>query len=115
MIVVSAELEFETQQDRDHAIMATTIIQMATRKEEPGCHAYCFAADPSVPTRIQVYELWEDSASLVAHFKHPNYHAMVEALRGAKVVSSANRAYLVEREEPVYTAEGGAKSAFFEN
>ena len=83
MIIVVAALGFETEADRDHAVAITADVQMATRVEEPGCHDYCFAPDPAVPTRIQVYELWEDSDSLAAHFRHPNYHKMVELLGAA--------------------------------
>jgi len=86
---------------------------MATRREEPGCRAYCFAPDPAVPTRIQVYELWDDSDSLAAHFRHPNYQRMVELLREANVRSSANQAYLAERSEPVYGPNGEKKTRFF--
>ncbi|MEM6709626.1 MAG: antibiotic biosynthesis monooxygenase [Pseudomonadota bacterium] len=113
MIIVSAELEFESEVDRDRAIEETVSIQQATREQEPGCRAYCFAADPVEPRRIQVYELWDDSASLAAHFEHPNYRAMVEALAAARVVSSANRACLIERQEPVYGPNGERKTAFF--
>ena len=70
---------------------------MATRKEERGCRDYCFAPDPAVPTRVQVYELWDDGESLAAHFKHENYRKMVELLSAANVKESINRAYLVER------------------
>ena len=58
MIIVVAALEFESQQDRDHAVAITAEVQLATRVEEAGCQEYCFAPDPSIPTRIQVYELW---------------------------------------------------------
>ena len=113
MIIVVAALEFEDQASRDAAVEKTADIQMATRQEEAGCHAYCFAPDPSVPTRIQVYELWEDSDSLAAHFKHPNYDAMVEALSSAGIRESINQAYLTERSEPVYGPNGERKEAFF--
>ena len=56
MIIISATLDFATQADRDRAVANTTAVQAATRNDEPGCHAYCFAADPAVPNRIQVYE-----------------------------------------------------------
>ncbi|SVC50325.1 uncharacterized protein METZ01_LOCUS303179, partial [marine metagenome] len=69
MIIVVAALEFEDESERDNAVDLTRDCQLISR-EEPGCHAYCFAPDPAVPTRIQVYELWEDSNSLAAHFKH---------------------------------------------
>ncbi len=113
MIIVVAALEFENQADRDHAVEITREVQLATRVEEDGCHDYCFAADPSVPTRIQVYELWADSDTLAAHFQHPNYLKMVELLGSANIKESVNQAYLVERGEPVYGPNGEKKSAFF--
>lgn len=113
MIIVVAALEFEDQADRDHAVELTREVQMATRVEEPGCRDYCFAPDPSVPTRIQVYELWEDSEALAAHFKHPNYDKMVELLGSANIKESINQAYLVERGEPVYGPNGERKEVFF--
>ncbi len=113
MIIVVAALEFENQADRDHAVEITKDVQMATRVEEAGCRDYCFAPDPSVPTRIQVYELWEDSDTLAAHFTHPNYLKMVELLGSANIKESINQAYLVERGEPVYGPNGEKKTAFF--
>ena len=113
MIIVVAALAFKTQEDRDRAVEITKDVQLATRVEEAGCHDYCFAPDPSVPTRIQVYELWEDSESLAAHFKHPNYDKMVEVLGQAGIVESINQAYLVEKSEPVYGPNGERKEVFF--
>ena len=113
MIVVVAALGFENQKDRDHAVELTAEVQLATRVEEAGCHDYCFAPDPSVPTRIQVYELWQDGESLAAHFQHENYLKMVELLGNANVKESINQAYLVERGEPVYGPDGEKKTAFF--
>ena len=113
MIIVVAALEFEDQASRDNAVELTREVQLATRVEEAGCRDYCFAPDPSIPTRIQVYELWDDSDTLAAHFKHPNYLKMVELLRGANIKESINQAYLVERGEPVYGPNGEMKEAFF--
>jgi quinol monooxygenase YgiN len=113
MIIVVAALEFANQKDRDRAVALTADVQLATRQQEPGCRDYCFAPDPSIPTRIQVYELWDDSASLAAHFKHANYAKMVELLSQANVQQSINQAYLVERGEPVYGPNGEKKEAFF--
>jgi len=112
MIIVVAALRFEDQAARDRAVDTIRDVQLVSR-DEPGCHAYCFAPDPSVPTRIQVYELWEDSDALAAHFKHPNYDKMVELLSQAGIVESINQAYLTERSEPVYGPNGERKEAFF--
>jgi len=113
MIIVVAALGFENQADRDHAVAITKEVQLATRVEEAGCVDYCFAPDPAVPTRIQVYELWETSDALAAHFKHPNYLKMVELLGSANVKESINQAYLTERSEPVYGLNGEKKTVFF--
>ena len=113
MIIVVAKLRFASQADRDRAVELSAPVQKATRDEEAGCRAYCFAADPCEPTDIQVYELWDDSPSLAAHFNHPNYQAMVELLGGVGLVESVNRAYLTERDEPVYHDNGEKKEAFF--
>lgn len=113
MIIVVAALEFGSEADRDRAVALTADVQRLTREEEPGCHDYCFAPDPAIPTRMQVYELWEDSDSLAAHFDHPYYERMAGLLRGVGIVSSTNQAYLVERGEPVYTKTGDKKTAFF--
>ncbi|MBL6821226.1 MAG: antibiotic biosynthesis monooxygenase [Proteobacteria bacterium] len=115
MIIVVAALEFASEVDRDKAVALTADVQRLTREEEPGCHDYCFAPDPAVPTRMQVYELWEDSASLAAHFEHPYYERMASSLQGVGIVESTNQAYLVERGEPVYTEAGEKKSGFFED
>jgi quinol monooxygenase YgiN len=113
MIIVVAKLTFHKQADRDNAVARSAPIQLATREQEPGCHAYCFAADPCDPIAIQVYELWADSDSLAAHFDQPNYHAMVALLSEVGFADSINRAYLTERDESVYSPEGEKKTAFF--
>ena len=113
MIIVAAKITFQSQADRDKAVTGSAPIQLATREQEPGCHAYCFAADPCDPIAIQVYELWENSDSLAAHFDHPNYQAMVELLSGVGFVESINRAYLTEEDEPVYGPDGEKKTVFF--
>ncbi len=115
MIIVVAKIRFESQADRDRAVELSARVQQATREQESGCHDYCFAPDPCHGEIIQVYELWEDSDSLIAHFDHPNYHAMVALLGDCGILESINRAYLTERDEPVYSADNEKKkAAFFE-
>ena len=114
MIIVTAKLTFTSQGDRDRAIELSTPIQQATRDQEAGCHAYCFSADPCDPIAIQVYELWEDSDSLVAHFEHENYNAMLEVSSQVGFVESVNRAYLTEKNESVYGYNFEKKTSFFD-
>lgn len=114
MIIVVAQISFPTQSARDETIELATPVQLATREQEPGCHAYCFSADPCVPTLIQVYELWEDSDSLAAHFRHSNYQDMLDILLKTGFLGSVNRAHLTERDEPVYGPNNEFREAFFE-
>jgi quinol monooxygenase YgiN len=113
MIVIAAHLDFADRASRDAAVEESIPVQQATRDEEPGCLAYCFAADPCNETRIQVYELWDGEATLVAHFRHPNYAAMVAALRRHGITGAGNRAFRTDRDEPVYGPDGQLKDAFF--
>ena len=115
MIIISATLDFATQADRDRAVANTTAVQAATRNDEAGCHAYCFAADPAVPNRIQVYELWEDDASLAAHFKHQNYEDMKTVLGEVGITDTENQMYQIAAHEPVYDANGQPRERFFAN
>ena len=52
MIIITATLSFETQEDRDVTVAKTAAVQAATRNDEPGCLAYCFARliRPNQPT-----------------------------------------------------------------
>lgn len=110
MIIVTARLVFDGQAARDAAVEATTPVQQATRDEEPGCLMYCFGPDPVVPNEIQVYELWTDADALEAHFSHPNYGAMVQALHGVGgFVESVNRLYVADDRGPVYGDDGTAR------
>jgi len=103
MIIVTARLVFDSQEARDKAAQASIEPQAKTRAEEPGCLMYCFAPDPAVPTEIQVYELWEDPASLEAHFKHPNYANMVQVLGSTPgFLDSINRQYVADDRGTVY-------------
>jgi quinol monooxygenase YgiN len=111
-IVVSAAIEYAREEDRDAAVAATSAIQQGTRDEEPGCLAYCFAADPCVGTRIQVYELWVDEASLAAHFQHPYYHSMRAKLGEFGIVSAVSRKYRTDLDEPVYDATRTPRADF---
>ena len=102
MIVIAGTIDFDTKDSRDAAASGSAPFQAATRAEEPGCGAYCFAADPVVETRIQVYELWDDAPSLTAHFLHQNYFNMRDFLRGSGMTGADNRKYRIDAVAPVY-------------
>ena len=112
-VIIHAYIDFADQAARDEAIRQCTPVQWGTRSEEPGCLEYCFAADPCVPNRINIHELWEDHASLHAHFAHHYYAEMVKILRGLNITSTWNHMYEISRESPVYEEGGGIRKRFF--
>lgn len=56
-------------------------------RAEAGCAAYAFYQDLEDPTRIRIYEEWEDQAALDAHFLTPHMAAFVEGLGQLSVKS----------------------------
>ena len=112
LIAVEAALRVADAARRDEIVAASVPIQRATRVDEPGCIVYCFAADPCEPDLIQVYELWEDEASLTAHFDHPNYTAMREMLNTAGLASAVSRKFKIDAAAPVYGPDRRPTAAF---
>jgi quinol monooxygenase YgiN len=112
MIAVEAAIVLADPSKRADVVAASAPIQAATRDDEPGCLAYCFAADPVRDDLIQVYELWEDEASLQAHFDHPNYFAMREMLNDAGLASAVSRKMRIDATAPVYGPDRRPSAAF---
>ena len=113
MIIIAGQIEFADQKSRDAACVESASLQQATRDEEPGCRAYCFAADPCEPTIMQVYELWDDEPSLAAHFEHQNYFNMRELLGTKGIVGADNNKFRCDLKEPVYDDSRTARADFF--
>ncbi|MEM9131179.1 MAG: antibiotic biosynthesis monooxygenase [Actinomycetota bacterium] len=113
MIIIAGSIDYATREDRDKAVELATPIQKATQDDEPGCEAYVFAADPCIETRLGVYELWIDEASLAAHFEHENYVAMGAALRGLGIVATDTRKFRCDLAEPVYDDTRTPRADFF--
>jgi quinol monooxygenase YgiN len=113
VIIVAGTIDLADPAAMDECLRVITPLQQATREEEPGCLAYCFAADPVVPGRIQVYELWDSQASLAAHFEHPNYRAMRTAFATIGLKSADNHKFRVDRREPVYDERFRPRADFF--
>jgi quinol monooxygenase YgiN len=112
VIIIAAQLDFADQQTRDTAVATSAPIQQATRDDEAGCHVYCFAADPCVPTRIQVYELWEDAPSLAAHFLHENYFNMRTMFGQHGITGAVTHKYRIDAVATVYNADRIATTDF---
>ena len=113
MIIIAGTIDLVDPSTRDACLADTAHLQQATRDQEPGCLAYCFAPDPIVPGRIQVYELWADTESLAAHFRHRNYTNMRDALGRMGLKGADNKKYRVDFVEPVYDETHTPRADFF--
>ena len=113
MIIIAGTIDLADDAARAEALRVGGPLQQKTRAEESGCLAYVFAADPCVAGRLGVYELWQDEASLAAHFKHPNYLNMRNALGKIGLKGADNNKYRVDFKEPVYDPTMTPRADFF--
>ena len=96
---------------RDRLIASTVELQAAAR-DEAGCLAYTMSADPALPGRIAIVELWESPDTLDADFQHPNFHATGAALRAEPRVGGSVMKYHIDAIAPVRGDDGVATAAF---
>jgi quinol monooxygenase YgiN len=112
LIIIAGTIDVDPEQI-EACLAASVPLQNATRNEEPGCLAYCFASDPVVVGRIQVYELWTDQEALAAHFQHPNYVNMRTTLGRFGLRGADTKKYRVTHSEPVYDSTSTPRADFF--
>lgn len=112
MIVIAGTIDLLHAEERDDCIARSVPIQLATRREEPGCIGYAFCPDPSVPAGIQIFEIWADAESLEAHFRHPNFNGMLKILGSYERGPSHLRKYHVDAEAPIFSVDGVPTAAF---
>jgi quinol monooxygenase YgiN len=112
-IIIAGTIDLSDPSRREEALGIAQELQQKTRDEEPGCLAYVFAADPCVEGRICVHELWEDEASLAAHFEHPNYLNMRNALGKIGLGGADTQKHRVDLSEPVYDSTFTPRADFF--
>ena len=112
MIIIAGTIDLADPSKRDSAIEQARPLQQATRDQESGCHAYVFSADPCVAGRIAVYELWEDEASLAAHFHHENYFNMRNKFAEHGISGAETMKYRIDAKAPVYNAQRIATTDF---
>jgi quinol monooxygenase YgiN len=111
MIVIAGWIDVEPEH-RDDILAESLPFQRSTREDEPGCNAYVFAADPLDPARIHVFEQWDSSEALEAHFQHPNFAAMGEMLRRYPRRGSQTLKHRVDAVAPVRNTDGVATATF---
>jgi len=113
MIVLAGTAEFATKEGRDGCLASSGQYQQPARTGEPGCLAYYFCPDPVVGTRMVVWELWADEASLAAHFHHDNYKNMGQHFTKFDFVKGDFKKYRVDKVSPVYDETFTPRADFF--
>jgi quinol monooxygenase YgiN len=113
MIVIAGTIDLADPDRMDECIEGALELQRSAREDEPGCLAYVFVPDPLVRGRIHVHELWQDEASLAAHFAHPNYKLMRRTLGAFGLTAFDVHKYRVDLREPVYDADFRPRADFF--
>jgi len=113
VIIIAGTIDFKDNETRELAVQRSRTLQESTRLNEPGCEVYYFGADPCVDNRIQVYELWVDEQSLDAHFRHANYHGMLELIQELGLVAADTAKFRCDLTEPVYDESFTPRADFF--
>lgn len=113
MIVLAGTAEFATQEGCDACLATSGQYQEPARTSEPGCLAYYFCPDPVVGTRMVVWELWADEASLAAHFAHPNYKNMGQHFAKFDFIQGNFKKYRVDKMGDVYDETFTPRADFF--
>lgn len=111
-IVIVGTIEVDPSA-REQLIASTAELQQSTRNDEPGCLTYSLGADPVEPGRIQIVEVWASAEALDAHFLHPNFAAVGEALRAAPRRGGGATKYRVDAVDGVRGPDGKASTRFW--
>ena len=112
MIIVAGSFDLADADAVNDVIDATIPFQQATRNDEAGCRAYVLSADRCMPGRIQLYELWEDTTSLAAHFQHENYVKLLQSLGSMELAGTQSAKFRLTADEPLYDESRSPRADF---
>ena len=99
MLIVAGSIITEDD-GRDRFLTAVAAMVVATL-DEPGCREYAFSPDPTDPNRIMLYELWDDQASLDAHFASDHMAQWQRDREALPVVGADIKKYTISAVGPV--------------
>ena len=109
-IVISAQIDLDPAQRAEALASAKPHIDAALAQD--GCIHYDWSADGNNPARVNVFEEWESEEALASHFAGPQYAGMRDHIGQFGLTAAASKKYRVDREGPVYGADGQATEAF---
>lgn len=110
-IIVSGSVDFSAE-DAPRALADAVELMVETRSQK-GCSAYVWAADPTTPGRVWVYERWDCEADFAAHLAGRFYSGMLAILGNYPMLNVDVQKHRVDLSEPVYDPEGRPRADFF--
>ena len=99
MLVITATFTLEAER-LDEALRAMAIMAECS-EAEPGCTRYRFGQDLAQQNVVYLTEVWEDEASLKAHFSMPHSSAFSSVLRECLVALPEATRYDVSSSGPL--------------
>ena len=109
-VVVSADIKLDPAKREQVLKSAQKWIDGALSQD--GCIAYSWSADLNDPARVLVFEEWESEDALANHLAGPQYAGMLGHMASGDIAEAVSRKYRVDKEGPVYNAEGVATAEF---
>ncbi len=109
-VVVSADVKLDPAKREETLKTAQKWIDGALAQD--GCIAYSWSADINNPARVCVFEEWESEQALANHLAGPRYRGMLAHMGSGGITEAVSRKYRVDKEGPVYNAEGVATAEF---
>lgn len=97
MLIVAGSITAEPG-GRDAFLTAVQPMVSATL-EESGCHEYAFTPDPNDDSRVLLYELWDNQASLDSHFASAHMAAWQVTRKGLALTGSSIKKYNISSVE----------------
>lgn len=109
--IVTGTVDFRAE-DAQKALGEAAQLMRDTRSQA-GCLAYVWAADPTTPGRVYVYEKWASTEDFAAHLAGPYYRAMLGLLQSHNILGVDVQKHRVTLSEPVYDPSGVPRADFF--
>jgi quinol monooxygenase YgiN len=111
VIVIAGHVDVDPEK-RDAALAGGAELMRETRTQQ-GCLDYVWAADPTEPGRIYVFERWACQADLAAHLAGDYYLRMRDHIGKAGLRGAETLKYQIGIMEPVYDETGTPRADFF--
>ena len=66
-------VDIETRPGAAEAFARLIAVNAAASRTEPGCRQFDVCLDPAAPSRVFLYEIYDDDAAFEAHMQAPHY------------------------------------------